>query len=343
MEARTKVSQRCRVMTLNGIGHQTLARRSGLKIELDTRKNFKLLSESGYKGEDFAELLRAIRLSKSHGFVPNHPRSILDAEEFFSAVDMRFSEAARAAICNVIDKSWQLAATRGIIDFDDQILVPTLSKMAFPSASVVFVDEAQDLSGINQRMVKLITGFGTRLIAVGDDAQAIYGFRGADHRSMDNLQETFKMEPHMLTMTFRCSQAVTEHANWRTQDMRHAPNACMGSVSRMESIAFADIPRTTGILCRNNAPLINLTLRMIHACYAPKFLGRDILDELIRTLDKITNAQMTIAEGLDSIDLWEEEKKRTWKSAGVVGDKAECMRPLPTWVEDNRRSNRAGA
>lgn len=326
VEARTKVPQRCRVMTLNGIGHQTLARNSGVKIDLDTRKNFKLLYQYGYREKDFSEVLRAVRLSKHHGFVPSHQRSLMDVEDFFHAIDMRFSEKARTAICHVIDESWSLAARRGIIDFDDQILIPTLSKMSFPYASVVFVDEAQDLSAINQRMVKLIAGIGIRLVAVGDDAQAIYGFRGADHESMNNLQNMFKMESHMLTMTFRCSKAVTEHANWRTQDMKHAPNAVEGKVQHMRSINFEDIGRRTAILCRNNAPLVSLTLRLIYVGYTPKFLGRDILDELVKTLDKITSSNMTAAEGIECIGEWEEEKKRTWKSGSVVADKAECMR-----------------
>ena len=79
--------------------------------------------------------------------------------------------------------------------------------MAFPSAPVLFIDEAQDLSSINRRMIRQIVGFGTRLIAVGDEAQAIYGFRGADHDSMEQLSEQFKMARHKLTITFRCSQS----------------------------------------------------------------------------------------------------------------------------------------
>lgn len=325
-EARTKVPQRCRVMTLNGIGHQTFARNSGNKPDLQRSKNYDILREKGYKGVKFSEILRAVRLSKQHGFVPELKASLITEQEYFRRLDMKFEDAERALICEVIRGSWDLADEKGIIDFDDQILIPTLKRMPFFHAPVVFVDEAQDLSEINRRMIKLIAGIGTRLVAVGDEAQAIYGFRGAVPDSMNKLQEEFKMDPYKLTMTFRCSKAVTAHANWRTGDMRHAPDALDGSVAKYETIAFEDIGARTAILCRNNAPLLNLALRMMKGGLAPRLLGRDVLDETIKSLESITKKHMPVAEALDSVEHWAEEKKRVWKSALLVEDKAECMR-----------------
>ena len=57
MEAKTKVEPRCKVLTLNGIGHQTLARQLGVKVELDKSKTFKLLREADYRGNKFGEML----------------------------------------------------------------------------------------------------------------------------------------------------------------------------------------------------------------------------------------------------------------------------------------------
>ena len=326
VEARTKVPNRCKVMTLNGIGHQTLARNGGHKLKLDTSKNYNLLRETEYKGNKFSEILRAVRMSKQHGFVPDLRASLIDEDYFFDHLDMRFDDKERDTVCQVIRASWDLVEHQGIIDFDDQLLVPTLKRMPFLHLPVVFVDEAQDLSEINRRMVKLIVGLGTRLVAVGDDAQAIYGFRGAAPDSMDKLSEEFKMEERMLTMTFRCSKAVTQHANWRTGDMRHRPDAPEGSVSEHDAIIFENIGTDTAILCRNNSPLLSLALRMIKDGLAPKLLGRDVLEETIKSLENITKRNMSSEDALDQIEHWAEEKKRTWKSASLVEDKAECMR-----------------
>jgi len=326
IEARTKVAAYCKVMTLNGIGHQTLARQLGQRPDLDKSKSFKLLREAEYKGKRFGEMLRAVRLAKQYGFVDGIPQSLLTDEEFFERLDVHFNENEQAIIKACTHDGWRLAFEQGIIDFDDQILVPTLKKMSFPQTPVLFIDEAQDLSAINRLMVKRILGFGTRFIAVGDEAQAIYGFRGADHDSMDRLQQDHKMEVYKLTTTFRCSRAVTEHANWRTEDMRYRDSAPEGSVQEMDSIAFSDLPRTAAILCRNNAPLINLALRMMRAGLAPRLLCRDVLDETIKSLEFITRKAMPRAEALEAVDDWMEEKLRTWKNGGVIRDKADCMR-----------------
>ena len=94
----------------------------------------------------------------------------------------------------------------------------------------------------------------------------------------------------------------------------------------MESISFADLPRTAAVLCRNNAPLINLALRMMRANLAPRLLCRDVLDETIKALESITRKTMPINEALLAVDDWAEEKMRTWKSTSIVEDKADCMR-----------------
>ena len=326
LEAKEKVPASCTVMTLNGIGHHTLARGLPGRIQLEKQKLYQLVREEGYKGKKFGEILRALRLSKQHGFVPSHKATLCNADTFFSAIDLRFNEAERELICTVADKSFDLVTSQGIIDFNDQILVPTLLKMPFKQFPIVFVDEAQDLSSINHLMVKQIVGFGTRLIAVGDDAQAIYGFRGADCRSMRRLQQDFKMEEMKLTMNFRCSMSVTLHANWRTQDMRHTPDAIEGAVAHADSFAFEDISPRTAVLCRNNAPLIDLALRMIRAGYTPNLLSRDILTEIVTALTKITKSNMSIEQAMACVEAWAEEKRRAWKSERAVNDRVECMK-----------------
>ena len=51
-------------------------------------------------------------------------------------------------------------------------------------ATTIFVDEYQDTDRGQYRLVHLLAGSSRRLMAVGDDDQAIYGFRGADLRNL---------------------------------------------------------------------------------------------------------------------------------------------------------------
>jgi len=51
-------------------------------------------------------------------------------------------------------------------------------------SKTLFVDEYQDTDRTQYRLVKLLAAESPRLLAVGDDDQAIYGFRGADIRNI---------------------------------------------------------------------------------------------------------------------------------------------------------------
>lgn len=60
---------------------------------------------------------------------------------------------------------------------------PTLERWR-KRATTLFVDEYQDTDRTQYNLVKTLAGKSDRLLAVGDDDQAIYGFRGADMRNI---------------------------------------------------------------------------------------------------------------------------------------------------------------
>ena len=61
----------------------------------------------------------------------------------------------------------------------------------------ILVDEFQDTNRLQYRWLKLFAGPETRLFAVGDDDQSIYGFRGAN---VGNLAEFEKNLDHLMTV-----------------------------------------------------------------------------------------------------------------------------------------------
>ena len=323
-EAKRTFPSTCQVYTLNGIGHYTLVK-AGMKPQIRRDKCFQILKALNYKGKDFAEVLRAVQLSKQMGYVNGLDASLVTRQEFYERLDTRHGVEARNIIDAATVMSWKQVGM-GKIDFDDQILVPTLMRLAFPQTPHLLIDEAQDLSLINCVMVKLIAGFGTRVTAVGDEAQAIYGFRGADSEAMDRLAAMFNMTRRTLTTTFRCSRAVVEEANWRTQDMQACDTALPGAVYDAERLDLHNIPEGTAFLCRNNAPLIRLALLMLKHGYAPNLLGNDILQSTIKDMRKLFKSGMTDADKQRAVDNWEEAKAKVWKSEAVIKDRADCMR-----------------
>jgi DNA helicase-2/ATP-dependent DNA helicase PcrA len=81
-----------------------------------------------------------------------------------------------------------LKRRRGVVDFGDLLLLLTRELAAdhdFAAATRwrfrhLLVDEAQDLNPVQHRLLALLRGGGDDLFLVGDPAQAIYGFNGAD-------------------------------------------------------------------------------------------------------------------------------------------------------------------
>ena len=75
----------------------------------------------------------------------------------------------------------------GLVDFDDLLLL-WRAALADPAAGdvlralfdAVLVDEYQDVNAVQADIVRLLRPAGAGLTCVGDDAQAIYAFRGAD-------------------------------------------------------------------------------------------------------------------------------------------------------------------
>jgi len=162
-------------------------------------------------------------------------------------------------------------------DFDDMILIPLLRRLeAKWPADIVFVDEAQDLSPARQALIsKFVKPRWGRLVIVGDDAQAIYGFAGADAQSLSNLIDQYKATVLPLSVTWRCPKAVVREAQKYVPDITAADSAPEGSVTSVLELP-AVVPGQDAILCRNTAPLISMAYSLIRAGVPAKVEGRDI-------------------------------------------------------------------
>jgi DNA helicase II / ATP-dependent DNA helicase PcrA len=109
----------------------------------------------------------------------------------------------------------------GLVDFDDLLLL-WRAALADPAAGpvlrgrfdAVLVDEYQDVNTVQADIVRLLQPTGQGLTCVGDDAQAIYSFRGADPAHLRALGDTFPgLAVIRLTRNYRSSAAVLQLAN----------------------------------------------------------------------------------------------------------------------------------
>lgn len=103
---------------------------------------------------------------------------------------------------------------RGLVDFDD-LLWWCASEMdrdpEFAAAQHfrfrhIFVDELQDVNPAQWQLLRKWLGDRTDLFVVGDEAQAIYGFAGADARYLSRFAELF---PTATTVRLECNYRST--------------------------------------------------------------------------------------------------------------------------------------
>jgi DNA helicase II / ATP-dependent DNA helicase PcrA len=215
---------------------------------------------------------------------------------------------------DVLGRSLERAAS---IDFDDMLWLPVLLGLPFPPQDLLFIDEAQDLNPIQHELVDRLAG-GGRVVVVGDPCQAIYGFRGADSRSMGTLADRLAPVELPLTVTFRCPTSHVRLANELVPDLEAAPGNPEGELlfSADAEGALADVEAGDLVLCRKNAPLISACLRLIADRRRATMRGRAIGEQLLTVVRR--QAASTIADFVAGVDRWEaKELDRLSRRDGV--------------------------
>src|SRR5580765_6475805 len=229
--------------TMNSLGHSAFGRAIGRRLTLETGKLYLTAKElwprfdaSPMACPDFKKLVDAAR---NTGIVPaGSPGGAQDDNEanwaeLFENADIDSEdwdpswliECARTLLARMNMRAWD-----GVIDFTDQLYLPVTIAGRFDTYKLVMVDEAQDLGTLQHRMPRKLLGLSGRLVAAGDRNQAIYGFRGADVRSIPNMIQQFGLRPMPLTVSFRCPKAVVRQANEIVPYMKSAPDAPEGHV-----------------------------------------------------------------------------------------------------------------
>lgn len=335
-EMRLRLPPTCTPMTLNSLGHRTWAECLGRKVILEKDKNYTILTELVKKlpqrvqeqaYEEFADTLKLIEFGKACGYVPSkrfpQAKRLMEDEEFFGHLEDMPSNLQESLVHEATVISIE-QALQGKIDFSDQIFMPTLFPAMFTSFPTTMVDEAQDLSALNHMTLRKLVGK-KRLIAVGDPNQAIYGFRGAHEDSMAKLQTDFSMRPFGLSISFRCPIKVVQEAQWRAPHMRWPDWAKLGDVRTLTEWDAGDIPQDAAIICRNNAPLFTIAIKLLKNGRYPQIVGNDIGKYLLKVMKKFGKADMPREAVKTSINEWAEEKAKKTKNPSKVWDQAACM------------------
>lgn len=91
---------------------------------------------------------------------------------------------------------------------------PDLASQVSQLYDEVLVDELQDTNPVQYRALKTLSQGETRLFGVGDPAQSIYSFRGADFNSIHNFTNIFENSVEIqLSENYRSSQEILDFSN----------------------------------------------------------------------------------------------------------------------------------
>jgi DNA helicase-2/ATP-dependent DNA helicase PcrA len=190
------------------------------------------------------------------------------------------------------------------VDFDDMLYFAVKDGLVLPKYDYIFVDESQDTNPIQRAIVRKICHENSRVVFVGDPAQAIYGFRGADSESMAMLAEEFECEHLPLTISYRCANNVVKVAQRYINHIEAAPDAPDGNIVRLETrehLANIIAKTSTGqggeevytfgerdlVVCRTTKPLVELAFRLVRNNVPVRIMGRDIGNGLKTLIGKM--------------------------------------------------------
>jgi DNA helicase-2/ATP-dependent DNA helicase PcrA len=157
------------------------------------------------------QALNAISAAKNRGE---------DSDLFASRVE--YTDERKAAIAQVFKLYEERLNKANALDFDD-LMIKTV-RLLRKSQEVrekyndkfkyILVDEYQDTNALQFALISYLTEKQQNICVVGDDAQSIYGFRGADIANILQFEEHYpKSKVIMLEQNYRSTQTILDAAD----------------------------------------------------------------------------------------------------------------------------------
>ncbi|HEV3059725.1 MAG TPA: ATP-dependent helicase [Vicinamibacterales bacterium] len=298
--------------TLHGLGFAYI-RRQWSNVKVDASVDFdRAAGAAGKSAPD--EMVRLVAklasLLKACAPLTTDPEVVIGiAEEFDCVPDETWEEEGwttdSVAACAITARDF--AKTRdadGRISFDDMIFIPVACGFARPWYTLVVIDEAQDMNASQLMLAQAACKKTGRIVVVGDDCQAIYGFRGADADGIDRLKNELSAKELGLKTTYRCAKNIVEVAQKYVPDFESG-SPYLGIVDEMAAGSedfFKAAQPGDFVLSRKNAPLMAICLGFLRRGVRARIEGRDVAAGL-RAIVKSVKAK-SIPNFIEKVGTW---------------------------------------
>lgn len=147
---------------------------------------------------------------------------ILASQYGTSAMSQEDAQMKRPEVTHIYERYTERCRQANAMDFDD-LLVNTfrllneheeVRRKYMEIYQYVLVDEYQDTNRVQQQIVTLLTKENQRICVVGDDAQSIYSFRGANIDNILNFTSSYTdTRQFKLEQNYRSTQLIVQAAN----------------------------------------------------------------------------------------------------------------------------------
>lgn len=316
------------VMTLHSLGFRAIKQAFGNDVVLENDKAMMLATE--LLGDDYElfevklSICKCVSLCK--GFLIDTPTKV---DELIDKFGIETFEYLREDFIKYVLKVLAMCkAKKQVIDFDDMIWFPFVYRLNVGKFDIVFVDEAQDLNAAQMAMVLSACKMDGRIIAVGDPAQSIYQFRGADSEAIPNFINKLKAKTLPLSVTYRCPKKVVTLAKEIVPDIVAPTTAPEGVIHEVQAEELLKLTKPGDfVLSRTNAPLVKYCMALLKAGVPANIQGRDVGSNLLYFIKK--SKAKTIVKFTEYVVNWRDQEIRRLmaekKQPDIAIDKAECL------------------
>ena len=315
------------IFTFHSLGLRAIKQKFG-NIQIDDNKVFNIV-KSQFKNEANYDLI--INICDTVAYCKY---GLVDAPSQIEGIIDRFSidlcDTDKDGFIKTVIKVLGLdKADTSKVDFNDMCWFPFVYNLNLGQYDFVYVDERQDLNKsqliMAKKACKPITG---RIIAAGDEFQALYSWRMADTSIIEDIKKQDKTKTLSLPISYRCPKNIINLAKFWIPDIKCPDSAIDGSIIDISINQIYDKAKPgCFILSRTNAPLIKICMGFIRQGIKANIKGRDVGRQLNSLIRKSKKKQ--IKSFLSWLEKWRDDELEKLKDKNLnpenIIDRYECL------------------
>lgn len=158
------------------------------------------------------------------GRISSYKNSLITVKAYFNNPELQEADAMskKPRLGEIYQNYVERCFKSGAMDFDDLLLKTNELLTRFPDVLMkyqdrfryILVDEYQDTNHSQYLIVRALSDRFQNICVVGDDAQSIYAFRGANINNILNFQKDYEgVNTYRLEQNYRSTRNIVEAAN----------------------------------------------------------------------------------------------------------------------------------